>query len=849
MTIYVPAQQRADDSASPPSTSSPSTAGTAPGSGLGGGGHDGRAFTDAAPLFGTGTDYTAAQRDADLATVSNYLHPTVQGPRDYNAYNAATQRLDHHYIGGLTVPGKDTDVVRTGPGYTGVQAADDLYTSGLTGPLTPYQDKQRQQALDRLKPYFYDVNAQHRDQVFAQWATPELCLVPGAATPPSYDPPDREKLIQQLVADGIPNGNPRPTWKQADAYVTAQTNDAVARLNTAGIAIDPAIAAQYMNQPMAADPHYPNRLEPLLHVNLPSDDRIVSAFEKAFGDNVDSIPALAGINGLNQMGQSWKDLGVATESILAVAPVTSGLADLLARANGGHLPGMSGPYQPYQNAADMAKGFTDWNDFRHGDIESGIGTLVGNLAGGAVTGAVTDGLGGVAGAAARAAKAGILDSATADTVVTAAGQAANRIRSGLADSIEPDHYPTIDRTGNNAGAAKGKPDDPDSIRQRIADGIRGSGAAAADPAANPLVDQPEAREPSPTGSAARDSGDADPDVPRLVTYTQDADGMWHAIDRDGNPHDLRPGVRPIVDKNGTTRWYDSKRTDADGNPLRPTNTSMPEWAAKKKSSIIDAPEYRGDPTSMSPFPESFRDKRAGIDAQQNTDIATRKNIEKGINPIIDRMTIKGEDGNPRKVTIDDLSKTKLDDTIAKLKNSGSYSGTQVNKLQNLAKDLTAIKGAITDRSEERGQLGGDFYTQVENLKTIYEGKGPLNPDRVAIRTMPDGTKRVVLIEEKGGGYPQLGTRDVDGLNAQQGSAAYGRNEFLRKDSKALAALRAHDPELADSLLAGDTDFEYVLVETKPGANTITVTPFEPGRGNDSISHTLRWIQPRPPPRR
>ncbi|MGY4103611.1 hypothetical protein ACW2Q0_29220 [Nocardia sp. R16R-3T] len=78
--------------------------------------------------------------------------------------------------------------------------------------------------------------------------------------------------------------------------------------------------------------------------------------------------------------------------------------------------------------------------------------------------------------------------------------------------------------------------------------------------------------------------------------------------------------------------------------------------------------------------------------------------------------------------------------------------------------------------------------------------------------------------------------DVGGpkkINAQQGSVPYGVDEF-RTGSKALQAIvdydAKHGTRLAQDLISGESDFDYLLMHTEPGTNKITVTQFEPGEG-------------------
>lgn len=109
----------------------------------------------------------------------------------------------------------------------------------------------------------------------------------------------------------------------------------------------------------------------------------------AFDSNWKGPAALlgAGGDGAPGVGQAWagfgKQLGVAGLEAL----IPGGGAAL---ANSGLVPGLK-PGEASEMQKDQFKALTGWNDFAHGDIAGGIGTITGNIAGLVVVGAATDG--------------------------------------------------------------------------------------------------------------------------------------------------------------------------------------------------------------------------------------------------------------------------------------------------------------------------------------------------------------------------------------------------------------------------------------------------------------------------
>lgn len=301
----------------------------------------------------------------------------------------------------------------------------------------------------------------------------------------------------------------------------------------------------------------------------------------------------------------------------------------------------------------------------------------------------------------------------------------------------------------------------------------------------------------------------------------------------GDPALTPEGQWPLGVRQGKNgQWY---RPAYPGLPGRKVN--MPPWATEKK---VDRPAY-GNVTRTYTADEldvQTRYMLGEVDARYDTARTKRDEYESDVLDKIKTMTIEDkETGKLRAVTLDDLSSSNIAKTIKALKESGIY-GAQIAPLSESAEGLIYNKDLISRLSEGRGQIGGDFVTGQGRLETIHQGSGSFDTDRLAIETLPNGVQRVVLIEEKGGQRADYGTRKVDvgepnKVNAQQGSATYGVDEF-RTGSPALQALVDYDAKngthLAEDLQAGRIDFRYVGIHVEPQTKTVTVTEFTPEAG-------------------
>lgn len=80
--------------------------------------------------------------------------------------------------------------------------------------------------------------------------------------------------------------------------------------------------------------------------------------------------------------------------------------------------------------------------------------------------------------------------------------------------------------------------------------------------------------------------------------------------------------------------------------------------------------------------------------------------------------------------------------------------------------------------------------------------------------------KLTVYEVKGGNSSKLGSRDVDGVRAEQGTARYF-NDVAAKDPELAAQIKAYmdspdaDPVTVERLRSGEIELEYELIEVRP----------------------------------
>lgn len=215
-----------------------------------------------AAMFKTDASYTAEQRNRDWDLVNGKASPRpgLMGPYSVDPVElaAATARLNAHWDQSSLANNGTTYLPKAG--YSPVQLVKDLGLATTTGDgLDERSTKIRDAALDRLGDAAYMKINQDTDQLYAQWAP----LIANC-DPKSSNQIAREQQIQSLVQYGIP-GNRKPTYKQAAAYLESEAIAAAARLQQAGIPLNPNAAIGNELGLYSPDPRIPKYtpVEPL----------------------------------------------------------------------------------------------------------------------------------------------------------------------------------------------------------------------------------------------------------------------------------------------------------------------------------------------------------------------------------------------------------------------------------------------------------------------------------------------------------------------------------------------------------------------------------------------------------
>ncbi|MFF0632978.1 hypothetical protein ACFYTS_10790 [Nocardia sp. NPDC004151] len=310
---------------------------------------------------------------------------------------------------------------------------------------------------------------------------------------------------------------------------------------------------------------------------------------------------------------------------------------------------------------------------------------------------------------------------------------------------------------------------------------------------------------------------------------------WYGAPED-TPKDHWPvGIAPRSDG----QWYRPRWNGIPGNGT----ITMPDWAKaptdiQMRGKLLDGTSLPiGDPEN--PEVDQMLWKLNMVDDAQLAAKPARDAAETKLKDFLNdkdfRIDIGG--GKTRAVGVDDLSRSSLESTLEYLGNPNrGYDQADLKRLENLADTLSVEKGTVSQLSEIRGEIGGDYYADQQNIKIIYRGSGPNDVDRLGIITGENGNEEVVDLELKGGDKPDsLSSRAVswngEKIKVEQGTLPYAQDEF-RDGSKALQALKEYNPELAEKLLNGETPLHYRLVHTAPGTHKITAYEFDPGEAGE-----------------
>ncbi|PXX52622.1 hypothetical protein DFR70_1327 [Nocardia tenerifensis] len=730
-----------------------------------------------AGLFTTSDSYSAEQRNQDLALLNG---PRKQGPytpaalaADEVARAAATARLNQHWNPAALQGGSDGALVLPGPGYSPVQIANDLRLAATTGVLDEASDRKREEARERLDRPEYVYTKEEQDQDQVNLRYQYLPV----------DHPDRQKLVQGFI------DNEGLTPAQAQQAVWRNAFTARQRLDQAGIPLlDPAQARELENTPRAYafDPSHPTReVAPDPHKFTETDFRNFLRDASGLGDLTDGI--YNGDIGQAAFGAAMTGLTFFPSAILGpvLRPLGRGAGKL-------------------------------WNKIAPPEIgdEAAIAAEL----------------------AAQAAARGTGTGAKLGETTHAPTQfhpwdpqpgTSLYVPNGARPYLVPDP-PAIPAKPGGASPNPAELIDPGySVNGRPFPG---------DPTISPW------RSPRPNTTPPWDPGY------RPFTWPGDRfrrePGWYKGFGRSDEPgahagplasggensRRLPEGILQGVDEKGRAYWW---------NPNTGRRVTMEPWA-KVPSDIAMRGQLHDTPlvtieTGLPAYEQHMLDQ---VNDLQNVDKAARNQAQIELNNLIDtrKMTIRNADGTLRALTIDDLSTSKLERSLANLQ--GRYEQADLKKIGQLADDLSINKGAVAGLSELRGEIGGDYAAEkVLGMEIIHRGINSGTADSVAIAVDAEGNRRVVLLEYKGGNKPDsFSSRSVEvgngsRINVEQGTLPYAQDEFLRPGSEAMERLRAYDrangTNLAQEMLDGK-EFDYLFVHTEPGTNKITVYQVDPG---------------------
>ncbi|WP_405164776.1 hypothetical protein OG203_06600 [Nocardia sp. NBC_01499] len=764
-----------------------------------------------AGYFATDSKYSPEQRDRDIAL----LNQRVMGPQTVEGANAlnrakaeAANRLNSHWDQGALPKLADGTTVMPGLGYSAVQLVNDLSLANTTGPLDERSEQLRKNAQTRLGQHAYTKQNQDEDQFAAslQYA--------------GVDDPARKAEVNRLLALGVPADKVQNmVWRNA-----VEARGRLQRTNTPLLTPDQAKALDDTPKLYATDPRRTAIPDNSPYSN-PNHKFNEGDFRNFLGEMTGLTDFAEGLETGNY-GQAAKGAAWATLTLVPGADVA-----LLSKIGQGLRWGGNKFLSEAEAAAMDAERMAILNGERGAIDTTGRGAL-------------------------GAERAGTLyhpwDANPGNSLYvpnptrpyeTAPGTG---IRTGegatpaILDYPKTDQLPWNTHEGIHVPAApevkvpptRGPSNNP--WNRPEPDGVLGPGLNGLDPF--PLGPQrPRNQIPRRGPGEHGGGGRVDPGTAGAEAGT--APVKWELPPLPPGKT-LPPGIERGIDSKGRIFWRDinnkNRRAEKEEWDSASTNIVM-------RGKLLDEPIG-----SVETLPARERFMLGEVDVMQNAAMAARNTHQAELTQLIHNRKLMYKEGETfREVEIKDLSRSKAEKTIENLRQSGQLpvGDPDAGRLRVLAGQLSGERGSIDGLSEVRGEIGGDYYVQnVANMEIIYRGSGGYTADRVAIATAPDGTKRVVLLEYKGGGTPDsFSTRQVNvgpgqDLSFEQGTLPYAQDEFLRPGSGPMQELEARYPALAKELREGTTDFDYMVVHTEPGTGKITAYGVDP---QTAKSFTLR----------
>ncbi|MFX0581171.1 hypothetical protein [Nocardia nepalensis] len=757
-------------------------------------------FQQLGGYFATDPTYSPEQRDRDIAL----LDKTVMGPQTIESTNALNQakadaanRLNSHWNQRALPKLADGTTVMPGLGYSAVQLVNDLSLANTTGPLNERSEQLRKDAQTRLGLHAYTKQNQDEDQLYAS-----LQYLP-------IDDPARKAEANRLLASGIPADNVQNTlWRNA-----VDARDRLQRTGTPLLTADQAKALDNTPKLYPTDPR---------RTFIPDTTPYKPPHKFNEGDFRDLLGDMTGLKDLSEgldngnYGQAAKGAAWAVFTLVPGADIAvlGGLGEG-ARWAGNKLLGEEAELGATVRAGGRgtegaAPLYHPW------DTNPGASLYVPN-------------------------PARPYEAAPGAGIRTGEG-----VPPAILDYPKPNELPWNTRERIRPPVTTPKPDGTvpptrgpsnNPWNRPEPNGVLGPGLDDLDPF--PLGPQRPHNQIPRRGPREHGGGRVDPGAVGVGPAEFELPPL--------PPGKTVPkGIDRRIDSQGRVFWQDTKTGK---------RVPKPEWDSAS-SDVVMHGKLMGEPIdaiTARDLPDEARFMLGEVDIMQNAAKAARNQHLTELDNLIESrgLKLRMDDGTLRDLEIKDLSRSKLRATLENLRASGRLAGNDPTaaRLRQLAGDLSAEKASISALSEVRGEIGGDYYVEnVAKMEIIYRGPGGgYTADRVAIATAPDGTKRVVLLEYKGGKTPDsFSTRQVDigdgtELAFEQGTLPYAQDEFLRPGSGPMTALEKYDPILAKQLREGRQDFDYMVIHTEPGTGRITSYAVDPQTAKE-----FTLAQPEPP---
>ncbi len=189
--------------------------------------------------------------------------------------------------------------------------------------------------------------------------------------------------------------------------------------------------------------------------------------------------------------------------------------------------------------------------------------------------------------------------------------------------------------------------------------------------------------------------------------------------------------------------------------------------------------------------------------------------------------------NDLSVREEDLSADNLDDTLARLRREHAGDADALARIDDLERHRRALTDArreLVRDSEEMGNVVADetIRSMRPNARILYgdpHGRGgrPGEFDFIYIERDADGRIATIIVVEAKGASSGLGTREVNGLDREQGSPAY-----LSAIAETMRTRDGSDLDMALAQIAHrrppGAEVRYILVEARVDSGGNPVAP-------------------------